>query len=313
MRRWWAIAAALYLLAGSLWAQERHATVKLDGGVTLHGTVVSMDLERLQLRTADGIVDIPSARIQRFAFADEAARPRPVRPAGDPESEPAPAPLGEGAVAGGALPAGSAGEPLAGAASADASPAGANGDAAAGGNSAAPSPTARAAARRTVAATEPLGTELPPEELPYDLRHASRFAERLANLDHRYPWLVPALPVQWFSMSLAVFALLSLIIHGAVKIASGESPEFSRSMRLASCYLVACGVQFAFVPANDFAVAVMLLINPALALFLLCRWFGLGRVASMLSFAIQLGFLTLGVLTLELVDAVLGSINTPGV
>ncbi len=301
MRRWRAIAAVLYLLVGSLWAQERHATVKLDGGVTLHGTVVAMDLEWLQLRTADGIVDIPSARIQRFAFDDETTRPRPVRREG--EAEAAPAPLGETAPAAEVeiaptveVATGAPAAELVAEDDRDAIP-----------------PRPRPAARPAAGLVEPIAGELAPEEVPYDLRHPSRFAERLSNLDHRYPWLVPAVPLQWLSLSLAAFALLSLIIHGAVKIASGEAPEFSRSMRLAICYLAACVVQFAFVPANDFAVAVMLLINPALALFLLCRWFGLGRVASLLSFAIQLGFLTLLALTIELVDAVLGSINTPGV
>jgi hypothetical protein len=238
------------------------------------------------------LVSIPSERIRRFAYLDAngdperpAARrsqPRPA-PVEIPEEESVEAPVDAFAAMPPAAPIGES----------------------------APSPAADDGQGPLAHRPGELGDEVE-SEAPFDLRHSSRFASRVAVLDARYPWLVPAVPMQWASLGLALFALLSLVIHSAIKVASGESPEFSRSVRLAAVYLLFGAAQFVFVPANDFAVAVTLLANPTVVLFLLCRWFGLGRASAVLALAVQLGFLVLGFGTLELVDAILASIGTAG-
>lgn len=292
MRSLLRLALPVYVFAAALCGQERHATVKLDGGVTLEGAIVAMDLEHLELRTADGLVSIPSGRIRRFAYLDASGEPEPAAPrravGGSPPPPDVDEPQGEG-------------DYLADAAIDSAMPLGEG------------ARTAPARAIRGSSAPHALGVESDGDaEPPFDLRHTSRFAARVALLDARYPWLVPAVPMQWASLGLALFALLSLAIQSAIKVAAGESPEFSRSVRLAAVYLLAAGAQFSFVPVNDFAMVVTLLANPAVVLFLHCRWFGLGRIAALLALAVQLGFLVLGFGALELVDALLASIGAPG-
>ncbi len=68
-------------------------------------------------------------------------------------------------------------------------------------------------------------------------------------------------------------------------------------------------LQVALVPTLQLSTFVMLIANPALALFWLRSLFDLTRGAAVIAFAVQLGFVLLGYGVLELVTALLGSIN----
>jgi hypothetical protein len=57
-------------------AQQRNATVQLDDGRVLHGTVVAMDLSSLQLVVDGATITLPAARIQSCHF-DEVATAEP--------------------------------------------------------------------------------------------------------------------------------------------------------------------------------------------------------------------------------------------
>lgn len=144
--------------------------------------------------------------------------------------------------------------------------------------------------------------------LPHDLRK-SRLRTRLDLLDEAYPWLVPAAPVQWFSIGLLLFACWSLVVHLSTSVVGDESVAAGRCMALAAWYLLTTFLQVAMVPAAQLSTFIMLIANPALALFWLRNLFDLTRGAAMIAFAVQLGFVLLGYGVLELVTALLGSIG----
>jgi hypothetical protein len=132
---------------------------------------------------------------------------------------------------------------------------------------------------------------------------------RLSSLDEAYPWLQPTAPMQWLSIGLLLAILLSLTVHGSVKVAGSEAATLPRSACLGVWYLFSTFVQVAMVPANSLTVVLMLLANPTVALFLMSSLFGLSRVGAIIALAVQLGFAVIGFGALELVTAVLGSIT----
>lgn len=149
----------------------------------------------------------------------------------------------------------------------------------------------------------------PSAQAPVDLRNRSLLRARLERLDEAYPWLHPTESVQWVSLSLLLWILLSLGVCVSARVAGAENVTMSRSAGLALWYMVTGFVQAAIVPCNDFTVVLMLLANPALALFWLVNLFGLLRINALIAFAAQLGICVLGYGTLELITAVLASVT----
>lgn len=133
----------------------------------------------------------------------------------------------------------------------------------------------------------------------------------MRQLDESHPWLQSAAPMQWLSLGILLTILLSLSVNLSVNVAGAEGASLGRSVGLAMWYLLTTLAQVAAVPVNDFSVALMLLLNPTLALFWLTGLFGLTRASATIAYAVQLGFLVLGYGVLELVTSILGSINTP--
>lgn len=89
------LAILVVLLSAALGrAQQRQATVHLDDGKVLTGTVVAMDLSTLQLVVDGQTLTLPAARIQSCRFEDPGAAP------GAAASEPTPDAGGRKAVNG---------------------------------------------------------------------------------------------------------------------------------------------------------------------------------------------------------------------
>lgn len=124
-----------------------------------------------------------------------------------------------------------------------------------------------------------------------------------------YPWMQPTAPMQWLSLGFLLAVVASLAIHMSVNVAGAEGASLGRSIGFALWYMATGFLQLAFVPTNDFTVVLMLLGNPALALFWLVGLFGLSRIAASIAFAVQLGFVALGYGVIELVTAILASIG----
>jgi hypothetical protein len=166
-------------------------------------------------------------------------------------------------------------------------------------------PAAAAAGSPEPVPLDPDGAE--PLALLTDAR--SLLGQRVDRLEDTYPWLHPAAPMQWLSLGLLLAILATLAIHVSVHVAGAEGASLGRSSGLAIWYLATGLAQMACVPASDFTVAMMLLVNPALALFWLTGLFGLHRIGASIAFAVQLGFIALGYGVLELVSAVLASVG----
>lgn len=304
-------------------AQERHAVVRLEDGSELRGTVVSMDLEQLQLRTAEGLVKIPAVRIRKCTFDTEVAEQGAAGDAAKPPDEPAPAPKPQNPVADKPVSTPPAAKPVA----ETAPPTESAQEPAPGKETEGTAPTPAEPA----AAEDPAETEAPPADKPATKKPAAvtgdtplaaaadepvgrqrfHWQARVAELSDRFPWLVPSDPTQWVSMCLLLLASLSLSIYSSTRLASGENQEFGRAVVLSVWFLVTGALQVALVPVNDLSAVIMLLVNPALALLWLRVLFGLSRSAALVAFTIQLGFFVVGYGVLELLDSILRSINAP--
>lgn len=290
MPRLLAILLALQLLVGLAAQEERRATVRLDDGMELQGTVVELDLRQLQLRTDRGVVTIPAVRILKFSF-------EPAEQA-QAESEPAKALTAPVTSPAAPVTAAPAAEPVPKVAPAvqdkGQQPA------------AAPVPPPAAPAGETAAKQAPETIDAEPTVSP-----RIHWQARLRALGASYTWLLPDGAAQWVSIGLLLFLTLSLSIYSSVRLASGEIVEFTRCTVLSAWFLVTGFVQVALVPSGPFAAAVMLLANPAMALFWLRLLFGLSRSAAVVAFTIQLGFLVVSYGVLNLLDSILASVQTP--
>lgn len=153
-----------------------------------------------------------------------------------------------------------------------------------------------------------------PDVIPADApaapnAEASPLSRRLAVLDAHCPWLRPATPLQWGSLAFLVWIACAYAVRASAAISGAEAPALGRSLGIALWYgVTACG-QFAYVPGDDFAVTAMLLLNPAVALWLLRRAFALPRVGALMALAVQLGFAVVAFGVLELVTSVLGAVG----
>lgn len=255
-------------------AQQRHATVTLDDGKVLEGTVVAMDLASLQISIGGVVQTLESSRIQSCRFAGEE---KPVSAAA-PEAE---------------VAAASPNEPV----SVEPRTQGAE-------------PRRKAIATSPLPVEYVPGADVDPESVPHDLRHRSLLRTRIEALDEAYPWLAPTAPVQWGSLGFMLFTVMSLVVHIGTKVCGAESLSLGRCMMITLWYLFSGFLQVALVPVLHVTTVVMLIGNTAMALFLLRSLFGMTRSAAVLAFAVQLGFVLLGYGILQLVDALLKSVGT---
>jgi hypothetical protein len=260
------------LLMGHLQGQDRHATVTLSDGKVLAGKVVAMDLATLQLLVGEEVVTLAAADIKTCQF-DDGATPVSSDAGGGQPPPVAAAHAPETKVTATPPPTGAAGE-----------------------------------ARVRLPLPDPVVEGQDDAPVPHDLRR-SRLRGRLELLDQAYPWLVPTEPIQWISIGLLLFAFLSLTVHVSTSVVGAEVNAAGRCMALAAWYLLTTLLQVALVPAVQLATCIMLIANPALALFWLRNLFGLTRGASVIAYAVQLGFVLLGYGVLELVTSLLGSIG----
>lgn len=255
-------------------AQERRATVQLDDGKVLTGTVLAMDLTTLQMQVGHEVMTLPATRIKSCRFdveegGENAAPPTATAPianeAREAELEPVAAPEAE-----------------------------------------------KAPTKPRITWKRPLPDPVDPEataELPHDERRQTRLRARIEALDRAYPWLEPTAPAQWISLGLLLAIASTLVVHLSVRFAGAEASGLGRCFGLTVWYLLTGFLQLAMVPVNDLSVTLMLLANTTMALFWVGALFALPRINALIAFAIQLGFVALGYGVLELVNALLGSVG----
>jgi hypothetical protein len=274
---------------------ERTALVELADGRVLTGTIISIDVDKIELRVDGKVLKLTNEQVRRIeSHGVSAAQPSPagVPPAAPAAETRAPAAQqnAEGANDG-------AGSPSA--ASETEQDEEERGPGAADGSTVPEVP-----AKKQVT--------MPPDAfasaIPHDLRR-SRFRARLDELDAVYPWLVPTSPTQWISCGLLLFAWLSLVVHLSTRVVAVDGHSYSRSSFMAIWYLVTGVMQIAIVPTGEIATVAMLVANPAIALLFLRNLFSLTRGAALVAFAVQLGFLVIGYGVLELVSSLLGSVQ----
>ncbi len=132
---------------------------------------------------------------------------------------------------------------------------------------------------------------------------------RMHAFDHRFPWLVPAAPVQWVSLGILLFALLSLAVHCSARLVVREQQGFGRGTLIGFSYVLFGLAQVALLPATPAAYALASLANVLLALLLYRVAYGLRLGGGMLALALLLVQAGLGYGALVLVDTTLRSIG----
>jgi len=133
--------------------------------------------------------------------------------------------------------------------------------------------------------------------------------QRIQAMDLRFPWLFPAEPLQWISLGIMLFALLSLAVHFGARIAATEPVTFGRATGLALWFLMSGVAQVALVPGVAPAVVGCIIVNSILALLMFKLAYGLSVGAGVIAFVllnIQAG---VGYALLLLIDATLRSIG----
>lgn len=293
----WLLLMLLWLLALPAMAQDRIAKVELDDGRVLQGRVVAMDIAGMRIEV-DGLeVAIDARKIRVCTFTEPGERPAGAEGGEVGTAEPI------GGTAGATAPAGASPQPPAGAQD----PEGATPASAAGDGESTEEPGA-APERQPRASTR---VRRPPPDQPAgvaDRRSPGR--RRLEALDRAYPWLAPEEPVQWFSLGITLFALLSLCVHASARIALSENLVFGRSCWLAAWILVSTIVEVAILPSATpvLVTAVLLDVGISWALF---RWlFGLGPGTGLLAIGVLGMFAGAGFCILQVVDMLLLSMGT---
>lgn len=264
-------------------AQERRASVVLDDGEQVEGVVLALDLQSVQLKVGGEVrtfaaTRIRECRIETLGAPGSEPAARSAAAGADPSQGPSSSPRGEK-------------EP---------------GQERLGGAPDRQPPAGRGKVSWQGPVPDVVGTEEAP---PHDVRGVSLWRLRMQRLDDAYPWLVPAAPQQWFSLGLLLAILLSFFVHVSVRVVGCEGATMQRSVALAAWFMMTAGMQAAYVPVTNLTIVLMLLGNSTMALFWLSGLFGLQRVHATIAFAVQLGFVALGIGVLELVTAVLASIH----
>lgn len=268
---------ALLVTAAALRAQERLAKVVLDDGTTVQGRVLQMSVAALQLEVDGKAFDIPAARIATCTIS--------LR---EPPPDPGP---------------GAAPDPVADAPGAEPTAAPQSGPELV----VRPESASRGNAMRRA---QPRAGRTGDGELPHDLRHRSLFRSRLEALDARYPWLTPVSSLQWCSLLVMAFTLLSLGLHLAVRAAGAEAPPFGRVAALAGTVLILGVLQFAWLPIGSGTAALAVGgVDLLLLVLAFTSLFELGVVGGGISVLVTAALVALVALVLELVTRVLASIG----
>lgn len=308
--------ALVLVLAGLLCAlapaQARQATLGLVDGTEVTGWFVDVNEERIVLKVGGRDLAFTRAQVRTCVFRD--ANGQEPAAGNPPANPPATGPATTPAAPGGAAAAAPSGAPSGG----TAPPPGAQDPAPA----AQPpvqdpgAPTPRAGqpggqpAGQAPAAGEPTqddgGAAPGPRSTP---RSRQLWERRMEALDMRFPWLFPAEPLQWISLGITLFALLSLGVHFAARVAATEEMGFGRAAAMGFWMLVAGIAQTAVVPGSREALGLAGALNAAVAIVLFRVVYGLSLAASLLAlcmFSVQ-GGLLYGLLML--IDATLRSIG----
>lgn len=141
------------------------------------------------------------------------------------------------------------------------------------------------------------------------VRYRSLWQKRLDALDRRYPWLFPAEPLQWISLGVMLFALLSLAVHFAARMAASDSLQFGRALFLGAWLLLTSVGLLAVLPPHNQALFGAIVGNLVATTILYAIVYGLsfgGAVLAVFLLAIEGG---IGFGLLQLVDATLRSIG----
>ena len=284
MMRLLALVVLLHALIASAAAQQRYATVRLEGGRELQGRVLEMNLEELKLVVGEEVLSLPANKIRTCRFQDEP-------PAAAPAGEVAPAaPAGEAPA--------EAVDPAEAAEAVDPAEEGAG---------EAPKPH--------VTWTAPRPDPVDPsalDVLPVDERDLSRLQRRIGKLDEFYPWLAPAAPAQWLSLGLFLLVGAGLFVHFSVYVAGADRPHVLRSAGLGVGYCIAGVGQLALAPVTDLSITMMLTLNVSFALFLLCKLYSLTRLQALTAMVVQLGSCAAFYGLLELVTRLLDTVQAAG-
>lgn len=282
MRLLAAVAAALLAVASP--AQERHSTARLVGGEVVAGRVLSFDERWLKLFVDGRVRTIDARKVLTVELAPAATNA--------PAADDAPVAAATSDPTHSTDPTGEPATPAFAADAAEPMPA-------------APMGESKRPPTRTL--PDPVAPN-DRADLPVDLRQRTLLQARLEVVDARYPWLQPTLPVQWASYGLLLWIVCAVAVRASAGICGAEAAPMGRSAGIAAWYLATVAAQVAYVPDEDFATTVVLLANPAVALFLLRRAYGLTRGGASLAFAVQLGFAVVAFGALELVTSALGAV-----
>ena len=142
-----------------------------------------------------------------------------------------------------------------------------------------------------------------------DQQAAGLWGQRMQAVDTRFPWLFPAEPFQWISLSILLFALLSLGVHCGVRIAAMEPVAFGRATAIGLWLLVSGLLQVAWVPGVTPAVVGTLVLNSMLALYLFKLAYGLSLRAGLLAWLLVAVQAAVGYGALVLTDTMFRSIG----
>lgn len=133
--------------------------------------------------------------------------------------------------------------------------------------------------------------------------------QRMEAVDVRFPWLFPAEPLQWISLSVLLFALLSLGVHAGVRIVAMEPVAFGRATAIGLWLLISGLVQVAWVPGATPAVVGSLVANSLLSLYLFKVAYGLSLGAGFLAWLLLAGQAAVAYGALVLTDTMFRSIG----
>ncbi|MGE3174516.1 MAG: hypothetical protein AB7O97_17935 [Planctomycetota bacterium] len=281
-------------------AQARQVKLELEDGKVVEGLVVEIDSRAIRV-DVDGVqttyqtdqirkaqfteVDGPAPKVSGEPAAPVAVQPAAPQPASPPTAQSAPVASAPAAAPEHPAPAAESAAPPASA-----------------------SPPADAPQQPAAGAGDPAAAASTPTV------HRRRgftplWRDRTEALDRRYPWLFPAEPLQWISLGVMLFALLSLAVHYASRMAAAEQPGFGRACGLGAWLLLSSMAQVAFVPGTREGIAGAIGGSAVVMIVLFGVTYRLSFGASILALLLLTIEGAVGYGVLQLVDSTLRSIG----